>query len=372
MRIRQESLAALFFLLSALFFSTTSTVVISNSPNVIHNIYPSTDLPATYFQSSNPDDVRHRIFDVRLNTKIPFLNLDKTHGAISSIECDSSIGSITLKLHKGLSESFIDDVKHLPSKVILIVSHRLNCFVKSTTQFFLTEYRTVDVTNRKVKISVEPCDILDWTDEFSFKMWGKESAYPQKLSPRSYNKRGSAEFSAPVSFDLLYDHKTRNSSEPNVHLASGLTCSNCFTKGCASISLDVKGHKRKINSAHLEIIGDFLANLDITAEGHHDSQDVVIFELPSKIPIIPGQFEIDSSLKLVANSKVDLRSKCAVTLGRSLSIQNFSLVFELVDNKINVNENLIRNFRFTNREKCKRIDVVRKRKIFAGRKLYNY
>ncbi|CAG8699219.1 5585_t:CDS:2 [Acaulospora morrowiae] len=298
-----------------LFYPSSSTFVVSNSPIFPPTIHPSTNLFATYSQLPTSDDHGYHIFNLQFNTTIPSINLDQTNGSISSIECDSSTNSITLILSKESSESFIDAVVNWPDKVMLLISHKWFCFGSSTTQFYLVGDKTVDSVNRKVRFNSEPCEVLKWTNEFSLDLSWRATLIDK---------------SGTIPLDGLFDPRTGKTSRPNIPLNSDLVCANCFTHGSAKISLKITGFGPIVNSVSLEISGDLLVNVDITTKGITlKSPDVKLLDIPIRSIKIPGLLKIGPSLILEADAQINLQFNRTVSVGSKLSIPDFDLKAKL-------------------------------------------
>ncbi|CAG8665082.1 12102_t:CDS:1 [Acaulospora morrowiae] len=337
--MKQTFLVTIFLLLSMLFYPSSSTFVVSDSPIFPPTIHPSTNLFATYSQLSTSDEHGYHIFNLQFNTTIPSINLDQTNGSVSSIECDPSTNSITLILSKGSSKSFIDAVVNWPDKVMLLISHKWSCFGRSTTQFYLVGDKTVDSVNRKVKFNSEPCEVLKWTNEFSLNLsWVNKSKHRQHKHrqhkhshPSHQQKRATLiDKSGTITLDGLFDPRTGKTSRPNITLNSDLVCANCFTHGSAKISLKITGFGPIVNSVSLEINGDLLVNIDITTKGITlKSPDVNLLDIPITFIDIPGILNIGPSLILEADAQISLQFNRTVSVGGNLSIPDFDLKAQL-------------------------------------------
>ncbi|CAG8564822.1 7728_t:CDS:1, partial [Dentiscutata heterogama] len=287
---------------------TNASFIVKTPKNSFNQpFHPTTKIYGSYAQSINGPG---HVANIELNTNISSINPDNFE-YVQNIQCGQD-GKITLTLS---NESALHDILNWPSKVIILISDKWKCFGQSTTQFYLVGNQSIDEIKKQVNFTSEPCEVLKWTENYSFDLVWDQSIKPLKKRTKNLHLRDSDQ---QTEFDLriLFDSRTGSSSKSNFTLSIGqnntsesLVCTNCFTNGSATIGLHVSGTPLNITNATISISGNLRINVDIAVSASvtinpFSSPDIQIAEIPLTTLSVPGLFNLGPALILVANAKV--------------------------------------------------------------------
>ncbi|CAG8573171.1 23_t:CDS:2 [Funneliformis caledonium] len=317
---------------------------------------PSSELRSIYSQktASKTKTGGHHKAEIYFKTKVPSFNPDQS-GVVSDIKCGDD--KITLSLNDKKS---IEQVDNWPDKVMLLISHKWECFGKSTTQFYMVRNKTVDAPKKKVSFTTESCDPLEWSDEFLVEIsWENGKTNKRNARHRDLNKRGRLnrrqdedkpklpiDVSEKLDLNVLFDEKTGKSSKPNFPLveaeqdntSESLVCANCFMSGEATISMRIAGKvdpKIEINEASISLNGKIKMNFDLSLNGKLGTvispPDLQLLNLPLNPISIPNVFNIGPSLILTASAKISADVTGNIYAGSEINLPNFNVKATLLD-----------------------------------------
>ncbi|CAH1756572.1 5264_t:CDS:1 [Entrophospora sp. SA101] len=312
------------------------------------------DLIGIYNQDNSNGGGYHQA-KVYFKTTVPSINPDQTD-SVKDIKCDTSAKTITLTLADKASLKTIDN---WPDNVILMISHKHECFGKYTTQYYFVGNQTIDEPNLSAKFTTQPCDPKAWSSEFSFdlqwinggttpqrrNLYGKRIPFNKKRSDRLINKRIAADKSLKLDLNVLFDETTGKSSKPNFPIlsssqnntAESLVCADCYVNGEATLFMHISGKGLKINEARVGINGNIKLNVDLGLNGQVsvslNSPDLQIFDIPLSPLGIPNIFNIGPSILLAASAQVSTSVKGTLTTGGELSMPDFKAELNFDDFK---------------------------------------
>src|SRR5688572_5738835 len=133
----------LLLLLETVFSVSTDLKVVTDSKGY----EASNELRGYYSQQHSQGGGYHKA-EIYFNTKVPSFNPDQA--GVSMIDCKDD--KITLNFN---NNETIKQINDWPNEVILLISHKWECFGETTTQFFMTKDRTVDPSNKNVTFTVK-------------------------------------------------------------------------------------------------------------------------------------------------------------------------------------------------------------------------
>ncbi|GBB96295.1 hypothetical protein RclHR1_02720010 [Rhizophagus clarus] len=326
------------FILSAILLSFIFLEVAHSTTyfNIVTNnkeFRPTTDLLSEFTQKNKDNEIGgyHRA-EVYFKTTVPSINPDQSN--VKSIECNDG-NKITLNLD---DENAIKNVNSWPNKVMLLVSHKWNCFNKRANQFFMAKSKTIDVPNKKVTFITEGCDISDFAKNFAVDLSWVEGRKIRR-NRNKLNKRvpfPSIDKSAKLDLNVLFDQTTGKSSKPNLPIISNpdisLLCTECFMKGEATISLKIDGSISfsgiSLDDATISLNGNALMNLDLLLNGtiaktFTSNNQLLSVPVPG-FPNAPGLFTIGPSIDLTVSSTFAANLTGSVSFGGDVSLPNFN------------------------------------------------
>ncbi|CAI2182370.1 15940_t:CDS:2 [Funneliformis geosporum] len=314
---------------------------------------PSSELRSIYKQKTTSKSDGHHKAEVYFKTKVPSFNPDQS-GVVTNIKCGKD--KITLSLN---DEKSIEQVKNWPDKVMLLVSHKWECFGKSSTQYFMVGNKTVDAPKKRVSFTSESCDPLEWSNEFLVEVSWENGKTNKRRDRRGLNKRGRLnrrqdedkgklpiDISQKLDLNLLFDEKTGKTSKPNIPLvevgqentSESLVCANCFMSGEATISMRIAGkvdEKVEINEASISLNGNIKMNFDLSLDGKLgtviSSPDLQLLNLPLTPIGVPNTFNIGPSLILTASAKISADVTGTISTGSEINLPNFNVKATLID-----------------------------------------
>ncbi|RIA82814.1 hypothetical protein C1645_834774 [Glomus cerebriforme] len=297
--------------------------IITNNDNFI----PSTELRGFYSQQNNNVGGYHKA-EIYFNTKIPSLNLGQN--GITNIVCDDD-NKITISLN---DRNIIKQFNNWPDKVMLLISHKWNCFGETTTQFFMVKNKFIDTLNKKVSFITERCDVSDWSNEFIIDLsWvngNKKRAIPNRRLNKRYFK------GEEISLNVLFDETTGLSSNPNLPLLNdsniSLFCTNCYMRGeatiSARISYNLSGFSKILTDATISVNGSTFLNLDFFANstvGDPINFNDKIASIGLSPFSLPGIFNIGPSIDLIASTTISTNISGSLTFGGEINLPNFNV-----------------------------------------------
>ncbi|CAB4482292.1 hypothetical protein RhiirA1_541970 [Rhizophagus irregularis] len=317
-------------------------IVYSSSFNIVTDkkeFKPSTELYGVFSQRENDLELGgYHKAEIYFKTTVPSINPDQS--GVKSVDCGDG-NKITLNLD---DENAIKNVNNWTNTVMLMVSHKWDCFKKNETQFFLTKNKSIDIPNKKVTFTTESCDVSDWAKNFAIDLTWVE----RKRSSRrnSINKRiplPTIDKSGTLNLNVLFDETTGKSSKPNLSLFSNsdisVLCTDCFMKGEATISAKFAGSFSlsgvKLDEATVSLSGSALMNLDLLVNGTIASTfnfdtELISVPLPG-FPGIPGIFSLGPSIDLVVASKVAANITGSLSFGGDVGLPSFNANASFVD-----------------------------------------
>jgi hypothetical protein len=292
----------------------------------------SKELRGYYSQQDSQAGGYHKA-EVYFKTKVQSMNPDQA--GVSKINCKDN--KITLSFN---DKNAIKQINNWPNKVMLLISHKWECFGKTTTQFFMIEDKTIDTSNKKVTFTVEKCNITEWTEDFLLDVsWEKgktkrHSARAISLPPINENRT--------ISLNVFFDEKTGKTSNPNIPLIEGtLFCANCFVNGAATIALRISGKFSpttkllELSDASVSLNGNVKLNLDLAAtgavgDGNEFSRQLLNIPIPPGIGV-PSVFSIGPSIELVASTELFSGAESTINFGGEVEFPKFSANATFVD-----------------------------------------
>ncbi|RGB31179.1 hypothetical protein C1646_764391 [Rhizophagus diaphanus] len=278
-------------------------IVYSSSFNIVTDkkeFKPSTELYGVFSQREKDLELGgYHKAEIYFKTTVPSINPDQSD--VKSVDCSDG-NKITLNLDDG---NAIKNVNNWPNTVMLMVSHKWDCFNKNETQFFLTKNKSIDIPNKKVTFTTESCDVSDWAKNFSIDLTWVE----RKRS----NRRNNINKRIPL---------------PTIDKSGEATISAKFA-GSFSLS------GLKLNEASVSLSGSTLMNLDLLVNGTIASTfnfDTELLSVPLPgFPGIPGVFILGPSIDLVVASKVAANITGSLSFGGDVGLPSFNANASFVD-----------------------------------------
>jgi hypothetical protein len=302
---------------------------------------PSTELYSFYTQKNKNNEAGgYHKAEVYFKTKVPSINPDQS--GVKSINCNDG-NKITLNLG---DENAVKNVENWPDTVMLLVSHKWKCFNKKSTQFFMSKNKSIDVPNKKVTFITESCEISDWAEDFSIDLaWveGKSNRTKRINNRSDLNKRFSVDKNGKLSLNVLFDEATGGSTKPDVPLFSNseiaVSCTNCFMKGEATLSVKFDGgfgsKGIKLKESKITVGGNALMNLDLLMSGTFSktfSFDNTLLTVPlTGFPNVPGLFSLGPSIDLIVSTKLSAEIEGSIGFGGDVNLPDFTATADFVD-----------------------------------------
>ncbi|CAG8577234.1 3178_t:CDS:1, partial [Cetraspora pellucida] len=322
---------------------TDASFVVKTPKNPSYRPFqPTTKLRGSYAQSINGPG---HVANIELNTNILSINPDN-FGYVQNIQCDQD-GTITLTLN---NETVLHEILNWPSKVIFLINDKWKCFGQSTMQFYFVGNQTIDEINKQAKFTTESCEISKWIESYTFDLtWDQSIKLNKKRSKNLYHlDKRLLDEQTKIDLNILFDPKTGKSSKPNFTLSidqnnssESLVCSNCFTKGNATIDLHISGTPFNISNATISISGNLKINVDIAISAsakilQFSSPDIQIIEIPLTPLGVPGLFNLGPAVILSANIKVTSSLTGTLNTGGEITFKKFTFQASLINNQTNV------------------------------------
>jgi hypothetical protein len=294
-------------------------------------------LNAVYSQQDKNSQNGYHKAEVNLKTDLPSFNPDQS--GVKKIICKTAANGKKEIMFSLKDEKAVEDVKKWPKKFMLMISHKWECFDKKTTQFFTAEDLVVDRRNQVAAAAIMRCDYPYYTDDFSVNLFWVEGKQTNNNTRRDLEERFGIPFptinlSNKIGLNTLFDEKKRSSSKKNLQIVNEkdikLLCTNCFTKGEATLALRIEGKifPPKINDASITLNGNFLMNLDFAIKASIGKtftiKDFNILSLPLGPLNIPGIVNIGPSIDLVASAFANAEIAGTLEFGGDLSLPNFN------------------------------------------------
>ncbi|CAB5190391.1 unnamed protein product [Rhizophagus irregularis] len=295
-------------------------------------------------QDADPSDGYHQA-EFNLKTDLPSFNPDQS--GVESIKCKKGSNGkrkITFNLK---DKKAIKDVKEWPERVMLLISHKWKCFGKRSTQFFTATDRVIDESNLSATFAIMRCDYPYNSNDYELNInWVEGVNQSKNKTRRNLEERFGIPFptinsSNKLGLNILFDSNNGRTSRPNIPIINDgnvrLLCSNCFTKGDATIAVKIRGNivPPKLKEASISLDGNFLMNLDFTLDASKEknkrlnrkntsAKDFQIFSIGLGPFNIPGILNLGPSIDLVAAADATLETGGTLEFGGDLSLPNFS------------------------------------------------
>ncbi|CAB4482298.1 hypothetical protein RhiirA5_418610 [Rhizophagus irregularis] len=315
--------------------------------NVVGKSYefkPTTELRSFYSQQNGDDPSKgYHKAEVYFKTKVPSVNPDQN--GVTSIDCSDG-NKITLGLN---DKKAIEKVKDWPDKVMLLISHKWECFGEKSTQTFMIKSKSIDTSNKKVTFITESCKVSDWSKDFIIDLSWVNGLSNNRNNRRKLNTKAlipipKTDLSNKLSLNVLFNETTGKSSSPNFPLLQdenlSLLCENCFLKGDATISMTLAGSfgfSLDLTEASISLNGSALMNIDLSLNGTAGAGigfDKILLSIPLPGNFnVPKLFSLGPSVDLVASTNITTNVTGSLGFGGDISLPNFNANFTFIDVK---------------------------------------
>ncbi|GBC01319.1 hypothetical protein RclHR1_04140004 [Rhizophagus clarus] len=319
----------LLFLLGIVTASKNFDVVMGNK-----DFKTTNSLWAVYSQQDKDSQNGYHKAAINLKTTLPSFNPDRS--GVETVICkkEGGVKKITFDLK---NKEAVEEVKKWPKKVMLLISHKWDCFGKKTTQFFTATDRVIHKSKLAATFAITRCNYPCHSNDYSVDVSWVEA---NNNTRRSLEERFGIPFptinlSNKIGLNTLFDAKRRKSSRPNLQITDDgdikLLCTNCFTRGEATLALKISGKifPPKVNEAFITLNGNFLLNIDLSLEASigktFSVNDFTILSIPLSPFNIPGLFNAGPSIDLVASAEAKAEIAGTLEFGADLSLPNFNV-----------------------------------------------
>ncbi|CAB5095888.1 unnamed protein product [Rhizophagus irregularis] len=297
-------------------------------------------LSAVYSQQvGDPSEGYHKA-KFNLKTNLPSFNPDQS--GVESVICKTEANGKRKIAFSLKDKKAAEDVKKWPERIMLLISHKWECFGKRSTQFFTATDRVIDESKLVTTFAIMRCDFPHNLEDYDININWVEGKQTNNNTRRSLEERFGISFptiniSNKIGLNILFDSASDKSSKPDISLINNknikLLCANCFTKGEAALALRIRGKifPPKLKEASITLSGNLLVNLDFSLEApkeiSHEEKASINSPIASiKIGAfnIPGLLELGPEIDLVAAADALADARAALKFGGNFSLPNFS------------------------------------------------
>ncbi|CAB4412661.1 unnamed protein product [Rhizophagus irregularis] len=300
-------------------------------------------LSAVYSQHvSHPSEGYHKA-EFNLNTNLPSFNPDQS--GVESVICKTGANGkrkITFSLK---DKKAVDHINKWPEEIMLLISHKWTCFGKRSTQFFTATDRVINESKLVVTFAIEESDFPHNSEDYDLNVnWVHGNQTNNNTYHRNLEERFggvSIDISNNIGLNILFDSNSGKSSRPDLKIISNndmrLLCTNCFTKGDATLALRIRGKifPPKVKEASITLNGNFLMNLDFALESSQEAsinnrkissaKDITILSIGLGPFNIPGILNVGPSIDLLAAADVNTGTSETLEFGGDFNLPNFNV-----------------------------------------------
>ncbi|PKB98841.1 hypothetical protein RhiirA5_430727, partial [Rhizophagus irregularis] len=205
-------------------------------------------LSAVYSQQvGDPSEGYHKA-KFNLKTNLPSFNPDQS--GVESVICKTEANGKRKIAFSLKDKKAAEDVKKWPERIMLLISHKWECFGKRSTQFFTATDRVIDESKLVTTFAIMRCDFPHNLEDYDININWVEGKQTNNNTRRSLEERFGISFptiniSNKIGLNILFDSASDKSSKPDISLINNknikLLCANCFTKGEAALALRIRG-----------------------------------------------------------------------------------------------------------------------------------